>query len=105
MYKVIDGKKIGLRYEPEFIRGGLSEKDFYEFVKASQDYFIKGDLEDRETIILGKSAYAIWVDRARCVEVEDLGDGTYKVTNNGNHRACVANKYNLKILVYVDDYM
>ncbi len=103
MYKVIEGRQIRTRYKPGFIRGCLSEKDFLDFIKKSQSYFIAGDFEDRETYICGKTAYGIWVDPTRAVVAEQIGRNKYRVTNNGNQRAYVARKYGYKLLIYIED--
>ncbi len=102
MYKVIDGRQLKIREKPGYYLGGLTEEDYKEFVFKSQDYIIKGDFDDRETRVCGKSAYALWVDPCRAVVVEQVGR-KYRVTNNGNHRAYIAHKYGLKLLVYIDD--
>ncbi len=103
-YKVIDGSQIVISEHPGFHRD-YTEKEFLKYVEASQDYVENADFEDHKTKIMGKSAYAIWVDRCRCIEVEELENGMYHVTNNGHHRAFIARKYGLKIVAYVDDYI
>ncbi len=103
MLKVIDGKQLKIKEKPGYYSGGLTEEDYLRFVQESQPYFIAGDFEDRTTRVYGKSAYAIWVDPCRAVVVEHVGRNKYEVTNNGHHRAYIAKKYKLKLLVYIDD--
>lgn len=74
-----------------------------KFVRESQPYIIAGDFKDKKARVCGKSAYALWVDPVRAIWVEQIGCKKYKVTNNGNHRAYIAKKYKLKLLVYIDE--
>lgn len=99
MYRVIPGHLID-QEDPGFYGAELRESDFLAFVQASQDYFHAWDPDDRETRILGKSAFMIWVDPSNCVEVIKSG-GRYVVGHNGHHRAYIAHKHSLDILVQV----
>lgn len=102
MYKVINGKMLIDEDDgSDFVRGGLTERDFYDFEIASQSFFHSMEWENPNIKIMGKYAHGIWVRRNNCVTVVKRGR-KYKVCN-GFHRAYIAWKYGLDILVWEDE--
>lgn len=83
---------------------GRTEHEYKEFVEASQDFFIKfaAGIDCDGYKINGADANYVYVHIGNCIMVRKNGD-KYICTSNGRHRCAVAKKYNLKLLVRIED--
>lgn len=105
IYKVIDGGQIANIDVPKGFWEKASEEQYKQFVENSQDFFSKyenGDSCDDYTIGENTDALYVYEHVGNCICVKEI-NGLYYVTSNGRHRLFVARKYNLKILVYVEE--
>lgn len=117
-FKVIDAAEIQDLEEPPFNQSPyLSEEEYKMYLEKAQilfdEYSNTGSihtieyksLEDieknrEEERFLCNFRYS-FLHYGKCICVRKTMDGTYKVTSNGRHRAFVAKKYELRLLVHV----
>lgn len=101
-YIVIEGKQLADVTQDEYFWKRGSEVEYKKFVEESQPFFEKFQKgEDCSGERIGKAnALYVYVDLANCITVEKLGE-LYYIASNGRHRAVVAKKYGLKLLVCV----
>lgn len=101
-YIVIQGIQLADITQDEYFWKKGSEEKYRKFVEESLPFFEKFQKgEECSDEWIGKAnALYVYVDLANCVTVKKLGE-LYYVVSNGRHRAAVAKKYGLKLLVCV----
>lgn len=101
-YIVIEGEQLADIIQDEHFWKRGSEEKYKKFVEESQPFFEKFQKgEDCIGERIGKAnALYVYVDVANCITVKKIDD-LYYISSNGRHRAAVAKKYGLKLLVCV----
>ena len=103
-YIVIEGEQLADIIQDDYFWKRGSEEEYKNFVEESQPFFEK--FQKGEECIgerIGKAnALYVYVDVANCITVKKIGD-LYHIASNGRHRAAVAKKYGLKLLVCVTE--
>lgn len=86
----------------EYFWCSRSEEKFKNFVEDSQEFFGMFERgEDCTEYKIGKAdAMSVYIDLGHCITVKHKL-GKYEIATNGHHRAAVAKKYGLKLLVCV----
>lgn len=104
-YIVIDGSKLEKIKIDKFFWYKYSEEEYRKFVEDSQEFFEKYQKgEDCTGYMIGESnALYVWEDMANCITVGKTKKG-YGIAANGRHRAYIARKYKLKLLVCVGNF-
>ena len=99
-YIVIEGEQLADVIQDEYFWKRGSEEEYKNFVEESQPFFEK--FQKGEEWIGKANALYVYVDVANCITVKKIGD-LYYIASNGRHRAAVAKKYGLKLLVCVTE--
>lgn len=102
-YIVIKGKELcRVKKDFHFWKGRHSQKEFKRLVKNSQQFFTDFQLgkDCSGYQVEGLDAMSLYVDISNAVTVNRTPKG-YEIASNGRHRAYVAKKYKLNLLVCV----
>lgn len=102
-YELIDSKQIINQYDPEVIEfdtcSRKTEEEYTYLVKALQSEFEEYKLKNGNI----EKSNLMRIYMSDPVRVRLLADGRYRITVGGRHRAYVAMKNKLKLLVLVMD--